>query len=371
MGYMISCLNVGMLVSPAIGGFIYEKAGYYALFIVMFALIALDILLRLVMIEKKIAKQWQGSLTSNQHGVIATYGTVSPENSKVASLQGITSRDLASEESSGRNNDDGENEPTQRLDEETLSHNEPQNNKVSTLPLVTLLKSSRVLIDLYGVMITVTLLVTFDSALPLFVERTFGWGPTGGGLIFLAITLPILAAPLAGKLADQHGSHLLTASFFLVGTVFAVLMVLITHNSIQQIVLLCLLLTLYGRYCLLPHNLRSPQLKMSNEYLTSHIGFASNLGASPLGADLARAVESMEVEKPGVFGSNGAQAQVFSLYTSASAAGVFLGPAWTNFAYGDKGWTFFVCSLGIIRASVAVPLVCLAKRRIWSACLYG
>ena len=34
---------------------------------------------------------------------------------------------------------------------------------------------------LYGVMITVTLLGTFDSALPLFVERTLDWVPTGGG----------------------------------------------------------------------------------------------------------------------------------------------------------------------------------------------
>ena len=275
MGYVISCLNAGMLVSPAIGGILYEKAGYYALFIVMFALLALDILLRLVIIEKKLAKQWQELLTSNQHGLIAQYGTADPKNSKVTSLQGISSTSLAGEGSSGHNNEDGpfltnskntgaqqsirsENEPARRLDEGTLSRNEPQKYKASTLPLVTLLQSPRVLIDLYGVMITVTLLVTFDSALPLFVERTFGWGPTGGGLIFLAITLPTLAAPLAGKLADQHGSHLLTAFFFLIRAVFAVLMILVTQNNLQQIVLLCLLLTLYGWYYLLPHILKSP-----------------------------------------------------------------------------------------------------------------
>lgn len=381
MGYVISCLNAGMLVSPAIGGILYEKAGYYALFIVMFALLALDILLRLFMIEKKIAKQWQGVLNSNQNGLIAQYGTANPENSKVTSLQGISSTSLAREGLSGRNKDDGpfltnskntgaqqsarsENEPARHLDEGNISRNEPQKHKATRLPLVTLLQSSRVLIDLYGVMITVTLLVTFDSALPLYVERTFGWGPTGGGLIFLAITLPILTAPLAGKLADQYGSHLLTAFFFLIGAVFAVLMTLVTQNNLQQIVLLCLLLSLFGWYYLLPHILKSPWLKSSIGYLTSFLGFASNLGSVPLGADLARAVESMEVEQPGIFGTSGAQAQVFSLYTSASAAGIFLGPAWTNFAYGEKGWKFFACSLGIISASAAVPLVCHAKRRI-------
>ena len=65
----------------------------------------------------------------------------------------------------------------------------------------------------------------------------------------------------------------------------------------------------------------------------------------------------MEEERPGLFGKSGAYGQVFSLYTMASAAGVFLGPLWTSFAYGDHSWTVLVSSLGGFCASVALPLV--------------
>lgn len=81
------------------------------------------------------------------------------------------------------------------------------------------------------------------------------------------------------------------------------------------------------------------------------------VGSTPLGAGLVREVERMELESPGIFGnSGGAYAQVFSLWTSACAGGVLLGPAWTSFAYG-QGWRFLVISLGLLSASVAIPLV--------------
>lgn len=71
----------------------------------------------------------------------------------------------------------------------------------------------------------------------------------------------------------------------------------------------------------------------------------------------------MAAERPGIFGNSGAYAQVFSLYTSASAAGVLVGPAWTSFAYGKQGWTFLIISLGILSASVAVPLLFFKPKR--------
>ena len=65
----------------------------------------------------------------------------------------------------------------------------------------------------------------------------------------------------------------------------------------------------------------------------------------------------MEAKRPGLFGKSGTYGQFFSLYTMASAAGVFLGPIWTSFAYGGYGWTVLVSSLGGFCASVALPLV--------------
>ena len=95
------------------------------------------------------------------------------------------------------------------------------------------------------------------------------------------------------------------------------------------------------------------------------------VSSAPLGADLYRAVKEMEEERPGLFGKFGATGQVFSLYTMASAAGVFLGPLWTQYAYGHQSWTFLVSSLGGLCASVAVLLVHHPSIRPWALWVYA
>ncbi|QSZ34534.1 hypothetical protein DSL72_006128 [Monilinia vaccinii-corymbosi] len=317
MGYVISSLNIGMLISPTIGGIMYAQFGYASLFIVMFTLIAIDIVMRLFMIEKKVAARLKKD--DDVAGDSQTYGTFERSiDEAVFERQNpamSSSSDAASEALLGNNQDqapgaDGQKHP---------------------IALVTLLKSPRIWADLYGVWVTVFLLASFDAALPIFVERKFNWDSTGAGLIFLTITFPIFLAPIAGRLSDVWPSRWLTASFFIVSAVFTVLLVLIKRNSTDQIVGLCILLTLYG--------------------------IARVFGSSPLGADLSRAVAAMEKETPGIFGKTGASGQVFSLYTSASAAGVLAGPAWTSFAFGERSWIFFVSSLGILTATVALPVI--------------
>ncbi len=58
MGYVSIAMSVGLLISPVIGGAVYAAAGYYAVYYIAFGVIFCDILLRLVLIEKKVARQW-------------------------------------------------------------------------------------------------------------------------------------------------------------------------------------------------------------------------------------------------------------------------------------------------------------------------
>lgn len=58
MGYSAISMSLGLLISPAIGGAVFDKEGYYAVYYVAFGCIVLDVVLRLILIEKKIAKQW-------------------------------------------------------------------------------------------------------------------------------------------------------------------------------------------------------------------------------------------------------------------------------------------------------------------------
>lgn len=60
MGYSAIAMSMGLLVSPAIGGAVFAAKGYYAVYYIAFGCIVLDIILRLILIEKKIARQWIG-----------------------------------------------------------------------------------------------------------------------------------------------------------------------------------------------------------------------------------------------------------------------------------------------------------------------
>lgn len=57
-GWIGSSLSLAALLGPFLGGIIYGKLGYYALFIACFGLIAVDIAMRLAVIEVKAAKKW-------------------------------------------------------------------------------------------------------------------------------------------------------------------------------------------------------------------------------------------------------------------------------------------------------------------------
>jgi MFS family permease len=58
MGYVNISMSLGLLIAPVVGGAIYGAVGYYPVYYLAFGIIAVDILLRLLMIEKKVASQW-------------------------------------------------------------------------------------------------------------------------------------------------------------------------------------------------------------------------------------------------------------------------------------------------------------------------
>jgi MFS family permease len=249
MGFVIFSLNTGIMISPSLGGILYDNFGYESLFFAVFSLIGLDVLLRLIMIEKKDRSTFRQPLVLSEDAACAEYGTFQPENSSVgpkkqnlsmpAGTVPAPSEPVANSKSSA--GDPLLHSKQQAADSvDDLSH---------PIPLITLLKSPRILTDLYGAWVTVTVLVSFDAALAIFVEKQFDWGPTGGGLIFLAVTIPIFTAPLAGKLADICPSRKLTAFWFILTGVFISTLCLVTNTNIEpwiQKIILCTSLTFYG-----------------------------------------------------------------------------------------------------------------------------
>jgi len=251
LGWISLSMSLGILVAPLVGGVLYEKSGYFAVYYVAFGLIALDIFLRLVLVEKKIARQWLGDdiVQGEASRVDAGFGGNTNPDLK-ASDDGI-----ADEEGSGSaaapktssNEIPREPQAAEPSLEDTSTPAPVTTTRISRYPpVLTLLKSRRLLAALWGCIIQGSLLTAIDGVVPLFVQETFGWNSIGAGLIFLAVIIPGFSAPAIGWLSDRHGPRWLCVFGFIFQIPFWVLLRFVTHNSLKQKVLLCALLSLIG-----------------------------------------------------------------------------------------------------------------------------
>src|SRR5271167_1849274 len=82
MAYASSAMSIGLILGPVLGGIVYARCGYYAAFGLAFAFIGLDLVLRVILVEKKIAVRYTTpSLRTDDEN---------PESVKLQSLPGGT-----------------------------------------------------------------------------------------------------------------------------------------------------------------------------------------------------------------------------------------------------------------------------------------
>lgn len=141
MGYVNISMSVALLIAPVLGGSVYDAVGYYAVYYISFGVIGLDILLRLVMIEKKVAKQW---LQDSPHACQEdTSETVDTTEKSVLELHQPFSEDPGAAGNSLPV--PGHCRATQDEQTTTPGRKKPRNS------LFVLLRSGRLLAALYGI----------------------------------------------------------------------------------------------------------------------------------------------------------------------------------------------------------------------------
>ena len=316
MGYVTISMSIAILVAPLLGGVVYARGGYYSVYYMAFALIILDIILRVALVEKKVAKKWVVEDKFSEKAVIETPSSLVIDIEKDGKDTTPKTPELSSPGPIGNHS----------------STNAPVPSRPSSLPpLLTLLSSRRLLSALYCTLVQSALLTAWDAIIPLRVNYLFGWHSLGAGLIFLPIVLPSFFAPLIGAYADRHGPRLPTFLGFALATPFLVLLLFVSQPGIRQVVLLCALLAL--------------------------LGFALTMTLTPLMAEVTYEVDTQEKAQPGKFGAKGAYAQAYGLFNTAFAGGMLVGPLWGGFVTGIAGWETTCWSLGIWSAVSAVPAV--------------
>jgi MFS family permease len=177
MGIVSMAYSVGILIGPLLGGVVYASSGYYAVFYMAFGLIAVDVVLRISFVEKKVAARWLGPNS------ITSAGSIPNAETSATSLE-LRSR--------------GSGVEVEAQSQRGVEPPRPRRPTMRLPPVVTLLGSRRLLAAFWGCLVVAALSTAFDSTLPLYVKRIFGWNSLGSGLLFLALLLPSMVGPVIG-----------------------------------------------------------------------------------------------------------------------------------------------------------------------------
>lgn len=333
MGWVGLALSLATLVSPLLGGIVFAKAGYYAVFAMAFSLIVLDIFLRVTMVEKKVAARWIEPSSATEAEVSDT----DLEGNEVVDIEKPPKNGIEKAEAVVVTTEFRVDEENPQDDVKTETSESPPAFATSKFasrlpPVVTLLASRRLLSALWCTTVVSTLYTAMDAILPLYVKHTFHWTSTGAGLIFLAIFVPTLLGPIVGKLSDKHGPRWFAATGTIAACPCLILLRLVHEDTIRQKILLCALLVIVG-FCLV-------------------------LMITPTMAEITYAVEAKSKRRPaGFFGKNGAFAQAYSLFNMSWSAGSMIGPLVGGLTNGSGGWGTSTLILGCISVVTAVPAV--------------
>ena len=301
-------MSIGPIVGPLLGGVIYAHGGYYAVFGLMFAMLGVDAVLRLVMIEKRVAQKWLEA------------EAVQPDTSDVRLTP--CPKPFDTSHTTIGNGDETTNEasPSSQI----LHHHLPTNLR--------LLLSFRMLVGLIGGLLQSSLNVAFDSTLPLVVNALFGWQQTGQGLIFITILLPSLLQPVFGAITDryQQGRRLLAACGCLLATPAYVLLRIVTQDTLGEKALLCVLLVI--------------------------IGLAMAIAMPAIIAEIGATVADAEKENPQAI-QGSVIATGWSLVNAAYAAGCLIGPLFAGLIRNAAGWQTTTWCLALLSAVTGVFLL--------------
>ena len=294
VGYVSISMSMAILLAPLLGGIAYDRAGYYSVYYMAFGMIILDIFLRLLLVEKKVASRWVDI-------ELTLPGRPSKEAVKRVEID--------------------------RPATETPQVEAPAPSQLWNATKL-LLSSRRLLAALFCTIIQAMLLTAWDAVLPLYVNKLFGWHSIGGGLILLPLILPSFLAPLVGIWTDKKGPKWPCVIGFLFAIPFLILLRLVDHDGIRQVVLLCALLAL--------------------------VGLADTNAMTPLLAEITYVVYHKERTHPGAFGGRGAYATAYGLFNTAFAGGMLAGPLWSGLVTQRAGWGTMCWTLALPSALAAV-----------------
>ena len=261
-----------------VGGVLYKKSGYAGVFGVGAGLVAVDFIMRLLLIEKKVAARYRS---------VKDYGR-SNENGE--------------ERDQGEEDGNGEEEPLlggQEKDYYEIPPNQP--SWLRKVPLVYCFRNPALLTAFLVAFVQAGLLGTFDATVTTEAEALFGFDSLSSGLLFVPLGVgDLLVGPLAGWAVDRYGTKPVGVIGYGVLVPFLISLRAVHSGGKSELIKYCALLTLNGA------------------------GLAS-IGAPSI-VEAGAVVKAYNDANPDFFGENGPYAQLYGMNSMVFSAGLTLGP---------------------------------------------
>ncbi|KAK8131362.1 MFS general substrate transporter [Apiospora sp. TS-2023a] len=306
MGYVNIGFSCGTVTGPIVGGLVYSFGGFNATMGVAVGLLALDVVLRLLLVEKKdmlvvtnaLATQIDGNEPADPAPDIFTPLLGERSTSSVDSDEEIT---------------------------------EVEDEVAPEFAFETLVKSRRLLVNLTCALIQAVTMSAFEVTLPIHLRETFGFDTLITALVFVPLMVPALVSPIFGLLCERIGNRPVAAAGYVICGVMLILLRLCNRND-----------TLH---------------EVATFADLSCIGVAMCMIMTPVLSDIFDSVEDLEAERQGRFGPYGAYAQAYGLFEFSYSGGVLIGPLLAGWLKTQYAWSGLTLVLGILNiATVGIML---------------
>lgn len=288
----------------------FEKLGHTAAFGFPVAMLLVDVVLRLLIIEKK------GKLFSSV-----------PDKSNEPDLDADTPDDASSSSVSEASSLLSKN----KLGTDTLSFSDFIHPRLLTALFLTVAVAT-----LFSAFETVTIpsqptqrpTNKKNQTIPLYVKETYNWASSGAGLIFLPLTIPSFLTILIGRHAERLGPRNIITTAFLTAIIpMIALRFTEVNNLAHQVVLVALL---------------------------SVLGICLSAGQALTMAEVSNAVHEIEA-KHGCDSASSGMGRGYAFCNMAFAGGQFIGPVIGGMTRGQLGWGAMTLILAGICLGAGVP----------------
>lgn len=328
---------MGNLLAPLLGGVLYEKTGYAGVFGIGLAVLGVDFIMRLLVIEKKVARRYDAAADTQHVPDLETTASrgrdsIEPGPGREAAAAVVAA---AANQREGGGEEGGEEEPLLggKKEEDPFRLSKDQSALARKVTILPCLANTRLAIAFLVAFVQAVLLGSFDATVPTAARELFGFDPLRAGLLFLPLgATDLVVGPAAGWFVDRYGVKPgAVAGYGYLAPVLVLLRLPRPGGGQDEMLLYGGLLGLCG------------------------VGLAV-IGAPSL-VEAGTVVQRYYEANPDFFGGQGPYAQLYGLNSMVFSLGLAVGPALAGglkqrLGYGDM-------NLVLAAISLATAVLCL------------